>query len=174
MNMQMSPASTHSLTITCWSDWLQGGLWRQKHQRFHNVFLVHCSFKEEMLSIYQLTHGLSVLKTPHTHINNIKSRIFTWCVIRTYPPHVSAWRGPDLTDSCGVVNDLKQGGAWEMKGLGPRGSCEQVIGFIQTACSGCMPSSRLSVCVCGPLQWKHSGLVEKHMGLQLTATALIW
>jgi len=52
MNMQMSPASTHSeihwLTITRWSDWLQGCVWRQKHQWFHTMCLrlslVHCSF----------------------------------------------------------------------------------------------------------------------------------
>jgi len=44
MNMQISPASTHSLsseihwlTITRWSDWLQGRLWCQKHQRFQTV-----------------------------------------------------------------------------------------------------------------------------------------
>jgi len=31
-----------------------------------------------MLSTYELTHGLSVLKTPHTYINNIKSWINVW------------------------------------------------------------------------------------------------
>jgi len=58
MNMQMSPAPTHSLSseihwlaITRWSDWLQGSVWRQKHQRFQTVFLrlslVHCSFSQQ-------------------------------------------------------------------------------------------------------------------------------
>jgi len=39
MNMQMSPAPTHWFTVTRWSDWLRGRLWRQKHQRFQAVFL---------------------------------------------------------------------------------------------------------------------------------------
>jgi len=42
MNMQMSPASTHSLTITRWSDWFTPCFW--------DLSLVHCSFKEEILT----------------------------------------------------------------------------------------------------------------------------
>jgi len=61
MYLLQSPASTHSLSseihwlmITRWSDWLQGSLWHQKHKRFHTCFwrlsLVHCCFKEKILS----------------------------------------------------------------------------------------------------------------------------
>jgi len=57
MNMQMSPASTHSLsseihslTITRWSDWLQGSLLRQKQCFWDFESLVHCSFKKKILS----------------------------------------------------------------------------------------------------------------------------
>jgi len=60
MNIQTSPASTHSqqlrdpLVDNHTSDWLQGSLWRQKHQRFQTSFLglslAHCRFKEKKLS----------------------------------------------------------------------------------------------------------------------------
>jgi len=104
VNMQMSPASTqtfHWLTITRWSDWLQGRLLRQ---RFHTVIL-RLSFVRRkysaMMSTYELTHGLSVLKTRQRHINNIKSLIFTTGLISahtkvTFKPHTCVMQSAHL------------------------------------------------------------------------------
>jgi len=67
MNMQTSPASTHVNLIG----------YKVVSGVFLRPSLVHCSFKEEILSTYELSHALSVLKTSHTHINNIRSWVFT-------------------------------------------------------------------------------------------------